>query len=153
MVDPQTTLGEQLLDLAIGERKAQVPADRKQDHLRFKLSPLEQSGNRWGEEHRPSLSGQTSKLATLPIGRPTSHPRDSARLPSPTPFGPHPRSSRHSIHIGHALGSGFVQSICSPPSRRPPFRCFPRVSRRDADLKILCSIPLTEYFPFRERTS
>src|SRR5580693_9164813 len=63
MVDPQTTLGEQLLDLAIGERKAQVPADREQDHLRLKLAPLEQSGNRWGEEHRPSLSGQTSKLA------------------------------------------------------------------------------------------
>src|SRR5271166_2340133 len=68
MVDPQTTLGEQLLDLAIGERKAQVPADREQDHLRLKLAPLEQSGNRWGEEHRPSLSGQTSKLATLPKG-------------------------------------------------------------------------------------
>ena len=66
MVDPQTTLGKQLLDLAIGERKAQVPADREQDHLRLKLAPLEQSGNRWGEEHRPSLSGQTSKLATLP---------------------------------------------------------------------------------------
>src|SRR5438105_1514566 len=43
-----------------------------------------------------------------------------------------------SIHIGHALGSGFVQSIFSPPSRRPPFECFPSVSRRDADLKILC---------------
>ena len=36
------------------------------DHLRLKLAPLEQSGNRWGEEHQPSLSGQTSKLATLP---------------------------------------------------------------------------------------
>jgi hypothetical protein len=41
MVDPQTTLGEQLLDLAIGERKAQVPADREQDHLWLKLAPLE----------------------------------------------------------------------------------------------------------------
>jgi hypothetical protein len=29
--------------------------------MRLKLAPLEQSGNRWGEEHRPSLSGQTSK--------------------------------------------------------------------------------------------
>src|SRR5208283_1030712 len=67
MVDPQTTLGEQLLDLAIGERKAQVPADREQDHLRLKLAPLEQSGNRWGEEHRPSLSGQATKVATLPV--------------------------------------------------------------------------------------
>ena len=36
------------------------------------------------------------------------------------------------------MGGGFVQSIFSPPSRRPPFECFPNVSRRDADLKILC---------------
>jgi hypothetical protein len=80
-----------------------------------------------------------------PLERPTSRPGDSARLPSPTRFGPHPRSSRHSIHIGHALGSGFVQSIFSPASRRRPFECFPSASRRDADLKILCNIPLTEY--------
>jgi hypothetical protein len=73
-----------------------------------------------------------------PLERPTSRPGDSARLPSPTRFGPHPRSSRHSIHIGHALGSGFVQSIFSPASRRRPFECFPSASRRDADLKILC---------------
>src|SRR5271157_6046873 len=85
MVDPQTTLGEQLLDLAIGEREAQVPADRKQDHLRFKLAPLEQSGNRWDTEH-PSilaarLPGQASKVATLP---------SSQR--SYGPFGPEQRS-------------------------------------------------------------
>ena len=66
MVDPQTTLGEQLLDLA------QVLADREQDHRRLKLAPLEQSGNRWDTEH-PSilaarLSGQASKVATLPFG-------------------------------------------------------------------------------------
>jgi hypothetical protein len=62
------------------------------------------------------------------------------------PFGPHPRSSRHSIHIGHALGSGFVQSIFSPASRRRPFECFPSASRRDADLKILCNIPSSGIF-------
>jgi hypothetical protein len=54
----------------VGKREAQVPADRKQDHLRFKLAPLEQSGNRWDTEI-PSilaarLSGQASKVATLP---------------------------------------------------------------------------------------
>jgi hypothetical protein len=69
MVDPQTTPGEQLLDLAIGERKAKVPADREQDHLRLKLAPLEQSGNRWARSIGPALSGQTSKLATLPKGQ------------------------------------------------------------------------------------
>jgi hypothetical protein len=41
MVNPQTTLGEQLLNLAIGELKAQVPANREQDYLRLKLAPLE----------------------------------------------------------------------------------------------------------------
>src|SRR6202022_3291149 len=85
------------------------------------------------------------------MGRPTSRPGDSAHLPPPTPFGPHPRSSRHSIHIGHALGSGFVQSIFSPPSRRPPPECLPSVSRRDADLKILCSIPLTQIPKLKRR--
>src|SRR5208282_4118916 len=74
---------------------------------------------------------------------PTSRPGDSSPLPSPAPFGPHPRSSRDSIHIGHAVGGGFVQSIFSPPSRRPPFECFPNVSRRDADLKILCKMSST----------
>jgi hypothetical protein len=47
-------LGEQLLHVTVGKREAQVPADRKQDHLRFKLAPLEQSGNRWDTEHRAS---------------------------------------------------------------------------------------------------
>ena len=81
-----------------------------------------------------------------PLDGPRTVRGDSAHLPSPPPFGPHPRSSPQSIHIGHALASGFVQSIFSPPSRRPPVECFPSVSRRDADLKILCSIPLTGYY-------
>ena len=70
VVGAQAPLGEQLLHITIGKRKAQIPADRKQDHLRFKLAPLEQSGNRWDTEI-PSilaarLSGQASKVATLP---------------------------------------------------------------------------------------
>jgi hypothetical protein len=51
------------------------------------------------------------------------------------PFSARQRSSRQPIHIGHALGGGFVLSIFSPASRRTPFPCFPTVSRRDADLK------------------
>src|SRR6202011_315519 len=74
VVGAQAPLGEQLLHITIGKRKAQIPADRKQDHLRFKLAPLEQSGNRWDTEH-PSilaarLSGQASKVATLPTKAP-----------------------------------------------------------------------------------
>jgi hypothetical protein len=64
--------------------------------------------------------------------------RQSPTLTASGPSDPRQRSSRQSIHIGHALGSGFVQSIFSPPPRRLPFECFPSVSRRDADLKILC---------------
>src|SRR5260370_35737011 len=94
---------------------------------------------------------QRTDLVRRHCNSPLDGPRTVAaippRLPSQTPLGPHPRSSRQSIHIGHAVGSGFVQSIFSSPSRRLPFECFPSFSRRDADLKILCSIPLTEYFP------
>jgi hypothetical protein len=41
VIGVQTTLGEQLLDIAVGKWKAQVLADREQDHLRLKLAPLE----------------------------------------------------------------------------------------------------------------
>src|SRR5580692_2877536 len=54
VIGMQAPLGEQLLHVTVGKREAQVPADRKQDHLRFKLAPLEQSGNRWDTEH-PSI--------------------------------------------------------------------------------------------------
>ena len=70
MIGVQAPLGEQLLHVSVGKGEAQVPADRKQDDLRFKLAPLEQSGNRWDTEHpsilAASLSGQASKVATLP---------------------------------------------------------------------------------------
>jgi hypothetical protein len=99
---------------------------------------------------------QRTDLVRRHCNSPLDGPRTVPAIPHayrlrPT-IGPHARSNRQSIHIGHALGSGFVQSIFSPPSRRPPFECFPSVSRRAADLKILCSIPLTEYCPFRALT-
>jgi hypothetical protein len=84
---------------------------------------------------------QRTDLVRQHCNFPLDGPRTVAatpRLPSQTPLGPHPRSSRHSIHIGHALGSGFVQSIFSPPPRRPRLECLTSVSRRGADLKILC---------------
>jgi hypothetical protein len=49
--------------------------------------------------------------------------------------------SNNRLLDSHALGSGFVQSIFSPPPRRSPFECLPSVSRRDAGLKLLCIIP------------
>ena len=41
VVDQKSALGKEFLHITIGQRKAQVPANRKQDDLRFKLAPLE----------------------------------------------------------------------------------------------------------------
>jgi hypothetical protein len=38
VIGVQAPLGQQLLHITIGKREAQVPADRKQDNLRFKLA-------------------------------------------------------------------------------------------------------------------
>ena len=92
---------------------------------------------------------QRTDLVRRHCNSPLDRPRTVAAIPHAyrlRPLGPHPRSSRHSIHIGHALASGFVQSIFSSPSRRLPFECFPSFSRRDADLKILCNIPSSGIF-------
>src|SRR5271166_4788364 len=41
VVDQKSALRKEFLHIAVGKREAQVPADRKQDDLRFKLAPLE----------------------------------------------------------------------------------------------------------------
>ena len=74
MIGVQASLGEQFLNVPVRQGKTQIPTDREEYHLRFKLAPLEQSGNRWDTEH-PSilaarLSGQASKVATLPSDTP-----------------------------------------------------------------------------------
>jgi hypothetical protein len=50
----------------VREREAQVPADGQEDHLGFKLAPLEQAGNRADKVHLASVSPPGSKVATLP---------------------------------------------------------------------------------------
>jgi hypothetical protein len=37
----QAPLGQQLLHITIGKREAQIPTDGQENHLRFKLAPLE----------------------------------------------------------------------------------------------------------------
>jgi len=49
VIGVQATLGKEFLHVTVGKREAQVPADRKEDHLRFKLAPLEQFANRRGQ--------------------------------------------------------------------------------------------------------
>jgi hypothetical protein len=41
VVDRESALSQEFLDVAVRQGKTQVPADRKQDDLRFKLAPLE----------------------------------------------------------------------------------------------------------------
>ncbi len=77
----------------------------------------------------------------------TNHARNPQRSRLQAPSDPRQRSRRQSIHIGHALGGGFVQSIFRPPPRRPPFECLPSVSRRDAGLKMLCIMWPAPLFP------
>jgi len=73
MVDPQTTLGEQLLDLAIGERKAQVPADREPEVILLPSpSPADgrriTSGSKWRHVNKPEIEGGgTSAHLTSPL--------------------------------------------------------------------------------------
>src|SRR5271167_966318 len=68
VVDRKSALGKEFFHLAVGQREAQVPANRQQDDLRFELPPLEKTRNRRREqEHRTSLSDHASKVATLPI--------------------------------------------------------------------------------------
>src|SRR6202022_4171652 len=68
VVDRKSALGKEFFHLAVGQREAQVPANRQQDDLRFELPPLEKTRNRRREqEHRTSLSDHASKVATLPF--------------------------------------------------------------------------------------
>jgi hypothetical protein len=67
VIHREPTLGQKLLDVAVRKREAQIPADRQENDLRFKLAPLEQAANRRVQkEHPTSLSRQACKVATLP---------------------------------------------------------------------------------------
>ena len=69
----EPTLGQKLLDVAVRKREAQIPADRQENDLWFKLAPLEQAANRRVQkEHPTSLSRQACKVATLRYLEPSS---------------------------------------------------------------------------------
>ena len=50
MVDRKSALTKEFFHVAVGQREAQVPANRQQDDLRFELPPLEKTRNRRREE-------------------------------------------------------------------------------------------------------
>src|SRR6478752_1044623 len=62
VIGVQAPLGKQLLHVTVGKREAQVPADRKQNYLRFKLAPLERTG--LDEEHQSILAASLSGRAS-----------------------------------------------------------------------------------------
>jgi len=43
VIHREPTLGQKLLDVAIGKREAQIPAGRQENDLRFKLAPFEKN--------------------------------------------------------------------------------------------------------------
>jgi hypothetical protein len=45
MIGVQAPISEQFLYVSVRKREAQIPADGQEDHLRFKLAPLEKTGN------------------------------------------------------------------------------------------------------------
>jgi hypothetical protein len=71
-------LGQQFLDIAVGEAVAQVPADRQRDHLRRELEP---------GERRPTVAALRAVLAqqSSPAGSDSSSRRDTSRQTSNWP--------------------------------------------------------------------
>ncbi len=74
MVDLDAALGEQLLDVAVGQPKAQVPAHRQDDDLRREAeadegTPSDGSGIRRASAHAGSLParGPLTADATVPV--------------------------------------------------------------------------------------
>jgi hypothetical protein len=63
VIHREHTLGQKLRDVAVRKREAQIPADRQENDLRFKLAPLEQAANRRVQKEHPiSLSRQACEL-------------------------------------------------------------------------------------------
>ena len=60
VIDRKSALDKEFFHVAVGQREAQVPANRKQDDFRFKLAPLKQTGI------GPSLADHSCKVETLP---------------------------------------------------------------------------------------
>jgi transcriptional regulator with XRE-family HTH domain len=52
VVDLDATLGEQLLDIAVGQREAQVPPHRQHDHVWWKQKPAKADRVRGAEQRR-----------------------------------------------------------------------------------------------------
>ena len=81
MVDLDTSLGEQLLDIAVGQAEAQVPADRQHDHVGWEA----EAGEGGARRNRPA--GAVSGSHGRSLHRPdhlTANATEPSGCPRPT---------------------------------------------------------------------
>jgi hypothetical protein len=84
VVDVDAAFGEQLFDVAVGEAKAQVPADRQHDHLGREAEAGE--GRPWdGSRARAAGSHDDSLPAQGPLAAHATVPHDGRRGRRPMP--------------------------------------------------------------------
>src|SRR5215218_8059763 len=91
MVDLGTALSEQLLDVAVGEAEAEVPADRQHDDVRWEPEasegrPRDCTRTNATGSHADSLAAQRShsERNSARPGHWLHHPRTSQMHPKPT---------------------------------------------------------------------
>src|SRR5205823_11192305 len=92
MINGDAAFSQQLLNVPVGQSKAQIPADSHHDHVRRKPKPGETGPWRWysskAATHPPTLPAPPSVNATDPLDRPAPRwQRLGGRLP-----GSHPAS-------------------------------------------------------------
>ena len=133
VVDDDAPLGQQLLDVSVGQPVAQVPADRDRDHLGREPEP---------GERRPLEGWSGGSRSTRPpasSGRPGRHRPGSTNATDPNPMRRWSRTKRPDVwdEIATALGrfetaDGFVgpcellvaSARAQPVRRAPPGRRF-----------------------------
>ena len=114
VIDDHATLGEQLLDVAVGQAVAQVPPDRDRDHLAREPEPCER-------RHRTRRSHQAI-LASNGIQQ-----RNSALLTAcaQDPVSPAPKDTR-AARPADASSTGPTDPSTKPPSAEPSTSRVPR---------------------------
>jgi hypothetical protein len=126
MADLGAAFGEQRFGVAVGEAKAQVPADRQHDHIGREAEPRERRAGRWVQGRGGGSSWQQSACS----GRSNSG-NSARRRPHPPDHG-HGRG-RGPLAPGHYLaGLDLPQGHPSPADHPPdPVPAQPVLAQRD----------------------
>jgi hypothetical protein len=82
VVDLYAALGQQLLHVPVGQAEAQVPTDRKDDHVRRNRNPANADrGGRGTQTRRRAGTGQESASPSLDAANATVSPAGLAGAP------------------------------------------------------------------------